>query len=65
MIDGEQDILNRSVYVKNVDYSTDPSELKEHFKECGPIARITIVCDKVSGQPLGYAYIEFSDIEAA
>ncbi|CAI2379882.1 unnamed protein product [Moneuplotes crassus] len=65
--EGEDDNYDpdlRSVYVKNVDYSADPNSLKEHFQECGGIARVTIICNKITGQPLGYAYIEFETTES-
>ncbi|KAG9016251.1 hypothetical protein FRB90_003605 [Tulasnella sp. 427] len=51
----------RSVYVGNVDYGATPEELQQHFLSCGSINRITIVCDKFTGNPKGYAYVEFSD----
>ena len=54
---------SRSVYVKNVDYSADPNSIKEHFQDCGSINRVTIICNKITGHPLGYAYIEFEDKE--
>ena len=38
----------RSVFVKNVDYSAEPEELKEHFKECGEVKRVTILYDKMT-----------------
>jgi polyadenylate-binding protein 2 len=50
----------RSVYVGNVDYSSTPEELQQHFQSCGTIHRITIVCDKFTGQPKGFAYVEFA-----
>jgi len=34
--------------VKNVDYSAEPEEVKEHFKECGDVKRVTIIYDKVT-----------------
>lgn len=43
----------RSIYVGNVDYSTTPEELKEFFRSCGTVNRITISVDKYSGQPKG------------
>jgi len=52
---------NRSVYVGNVDYSTTPEELQQHFHSCGTINRVTILCDKHSGHPKGFAYVEFAD----
>ena len=33
-----------------------PTELESHFKAC-----VTILCDRFSGTPKGYAYVEFSD----
>jgi len=52
---------SRSVYVGNVDYSAAPEELQAHFQACGTINRITILCDRWTGQPKGYAYVEFAD----
>jgi polyadenylate-binding protein 2 len=55
------DVDGRSVYVGNVDYGSTPEELQTHFQSCGVINRITIVCDKWTGNPKGFAYIEFAD----
>jgi len=55
---------SRSIFVGNVDYSTTPEELQQHFHSCGTINRVTIVCDKWTGHPKGYAYIEFADKDA-
>jgi polyadenylate-binding protein 2 len=44
-----------------VDYSTTPEELQAHFQSCGTINRVTILCDKWTGQPKGFAYIEFAE----
>ena len=52
---------SRSVYVGNVDWGSTPEEIQAHFQSCGTINRITILCDKWTGQPKGYAYVEFAD----
>ncbi|EDV21283.1 uncharacterized protein TRIADDRAFT_30657, partial [Trichoplax adhaerens] len=54
----------RSVYVGNVDYAATAEELEQHFHGCGSVNRVTILCDKFSGHPKGFAYIEFSDKES-
>ena len=54
----------RSVYVGQVDYGATPEELQDHFKSCGTINRITILVDKWTGSPKGYAYVEFADEES-
>jgi RNA recognition motif. (a.k.a. RRM, RBD, or RNP domain) len=48
-----------SVYVGQVDYSATPEELLAHFEACGTVERVTIVCDKMTGRPKGFAYLEF------
>jgi len=55
---------SKSIYVGNVDYTTTPEELREFFQSCGTVNRITILCDKWTGHPKGYAYIEFKDQDA-
>ena len=64
---GAEDFVNsaesdaRSVYVGNVDFGATPEELQAHFQTCGTINRITILTDKWTGHPKGYAYVEFAD----
>eukprot|EP00518_Triparma_eleuthera_P010708 CAMPEP_0182488292 /NCGR_PEP_ID=MMETSP1319-20130603/48332_1 /TAXON_ID=172717 /ORGANISM="Bolidomonas pacifica, Strain RCC208" /LENGTH=162 /DNA_ID=CAMNT_0024690419 /DNA_START=664 /DNA_END=1148 /DNA_ORIENTATION=+ len=53
-----------SIYVGAVDYSCTPEDLVSHFSPCGPIERVTIQCDKFTGNPKGYAYVEFKTEEA-
>lgn len=48
-----------SIYVGQVEYSSTPEELCTHFEPCGTVERVTIVCDKFSGRPKGFAYLEF------
>ncbi|WWC60900.1 uncharacterized protein I303_103476 [Kwoniella dejecticola CBS 10117] len=52
---------SRSVYIGNVDYGATPEEIQAHFQACGTINRVTILCDKFTGHPKGYAYVEFAE----
>uniref|UniRef100_A0A8C9PC35 PABPN1 like, cytoplasmic n=1 Tax=Spermophilus dauricus TaxID=99837 RepID=A0A8C9PC35_SPEDA len=56
---------HRSIYVGNVDYGGTARELEAHFHHCGQVHRVTILCDKFSGHPKGYAYIEFATKSSA
>lgn len=56
----QQEVDSRSVYVGNVDYSSTAAELEQHFHGCGAVNRVTILCDKFSGHPKGFAYVEFA-----
>eukprot|EP00698_Gefionella_okellyi_P021351 TRINITY_DN68_c0_g1_i1.p2 TRINITY_DN68_c0_g1~~TRINITY_DN68_c0_g1_i1.p2 ORF type:complete len:197 (-),score=40.99 TRINITY_DN68_c0_g1_i1:1030-1620(-) len=60
----KEEIDQRSVYVGCVDFSATPEELQAHFQSCGVVNRVTILCDKFTGQSKGFAYIEFVDTEA-
>lgn len=57
-------VEENSVYVGQVEYTAKPDELQAHFASCGTINRVTILCNKVTGKPKGFAYIEFADNEA-
>merc|ERR1712168_1371274 len=58
------DADNRSIYVGQVDYSATATDLEQHFHGCGAVNRVTILCDKFSGQPKGFAYVEFTEKES-
>jgi polyadenylate-binding protein 2 len=56
-------IDSRSVFVGNVDYAATAEDIQAHFQACGTINRITILCDKFTGHPKGFAYVEFAEPE--
>eukprot|EP01006_Ploeotia_vitrea_P003987 TRINITY_DN113628_c0_g1_i1.p1 TRINITY_DN113628_c0_g1~~TRINITY_DN113628_c0_g1_i1.p1 ORF type:complete len:261 (+),score=34.49 TRINITY_DN113628_c0_g1_i1:41-784(+) len=53
-----------SIHVSNVDYSVDPKALSSFFEGCGAIARATVIRNKLTGKPMGYAYVEFKESES-
>lgn len=59
--ENKEEIDARSVFVGNVDYGASPEEIQAHFQSCGSINRVTILLDKFTGQPKGYAYVEFAE----
>ncbi|KAL1209041.1 Polyadenylate-binding protein 3 [Cardamine amara subsp. amara] len=61
--EGKEEVDGRSVYVGNVDYACTPEEVQLHFQTCGTVNRVTILMDKF-GQPKGFAYVEFVEVEA-
>eukprot|EP01111_Echinosteliopsis_oligospora_P010134 TRINITY_DN3097_c0_g1_i2.p1 TRINITY_DN3097_c0_g1~~TRINITY_DN3097_c0_g1_i2.p1 ORF type:complete len:307 (+),score=71.42 TRINITY_DN3097_c0_g1_i2:76-996(+) len=57
-----------TLFVSRMSYDTTESKLRREFDEYGPIKKIKIVHDKISGKPRGYAFIEFErdrDMKAA
>ncbi|KAG2730999.1 hypothetical protein G9P44_006148 [Scheffersomyces stipitis] len=59
----KKNIDSRSVYIGNVDYGSTPLELQQHFSSAGIVKRVTILTNKFTGQPKGFAYLEFDDVD--
>ncbi|CAR27913.1 hypothetical protein ZYGR_0N04000 [Zygosaccharomyces rouxii] len=53
----------RSIFVGNISPDVTPEIIEEHFAECGEIKRITLLHDKHTGVPKGYAYVQFESSE--
>lgn len=53
-----EDVDARSIFVGNVDYGASPEEIQAHFQSCGSINRVTILLDKFTGHPKGYAVLK-------
>lgn len=60
-VEEKKEVDARSIFVGNVDYGATAEELEAHFHGCGSVNRVTILCDKFSGHPKGFAYVEFAD----
>ena len=53
------------LYIGNLSFDVTEETLKEAFSEFGSIEEATIIKDKFSGKSKGFAFITFSDDEAA
>ena len=56
------------IYVGNLPYNVDESELKEMFSSYGQVTSATLVMDKFSGQSKGFGFVEMpnnSEADAA
>lgn len=50
---------SRSIFVGNITPDITPEIIEQHFQGCGVLKRITLLYDKNTGAPKGYAYVEF------
>lgn len=57
--EAKQEADAKSVYVGNVDYAVTQIELQSLFSQAGEVERVTIMINKATGQPKGFAYVEF------
>jgi cold-inducible RNA-binding protein len=56
------------IYVGNLPYDVTEEELKQEFLAHGEVASVSIMTDKFSGRPKGFAFVEMdakSEAEAA
>lgn len=54
-----------NIFVGNLSYQTTQSELQAAFSFYGTVERVSIVTDRDSGQPRGFAFVEMTDRAAA
>ncbi|CAG2103284.1 unnamed protein product, partial [Medioppia subpectinata] len=49
----------KTLFIARINYDTTEAKLRREFEAYGPIKKIGMCVDKVSGKPRGYAFIEF------
>lgn len=54
----------KKIFVGGVKNGVEESHLKEYFSEFGNCTKVDVIMDKATGQPRGFAFIEFDDTDA-
>lgn len=57
--------MNKKLYVGNLSYNTTENELRALFAEVGPVASVTLITDRMTGQSKGFGFVEMEDAESA
>lgn len=57
--------MGRKLYVGNLPYDIDESELKLAFTQCGPVQEVTIIADRESGRSRGFGFVTMADEDGA
>ena len=55
----------KNIYVGNLDYKVTEQELREAFEAYGQVDNVTILRDRDTGQPRGFAFVEMANDEEA
>jgi RNA recognition motif-containing protein len=50
--------MNNKLYVGNLSYNTDETALRELFSKAGNIRSVSIIMDRMTNQPRGFAFVE-------
>jgi RNA recognition motif-containing protein len=57
--------MSTKLYVGNLPYQATESDLQTLFEASGPVASVSIVRDRATGQARGFAFVEMGDAAAA
>ncbi len=57
--------MGRKLYVGNLPYQVQESELEQLFAQAGSVASVFVPRDKFTGQGRGFAFVEMSSDEEA
>ena len=55
----------KNIFVGNLDFASREDDLQKLFEPFGAVASITIVRDRDTGNPRGFAFVEMSDAAQA
>jgi cold-inducible RNA-binding protein len=53
-----KDRLSKKLYVGNLPFTTTEAELRELFGRHGTIERVSVITDRETGRPRGFAFVE-------
>jgi RNA recognition motif-containing protein len=57
--------MTQKVYVGNLSYDTTEDTLRTLFAEYGEIESISVITDRYTGRPKGFAFVEMATEQAA
>ena len=55
----------KNIYVGNLSYDATEDQIRSLFEAFGAVDRVSIITDRDSGQPRGFAFVEMTDDDAA
>ena len=57
--------MGKKLYVGNLPFSTTEEELRELFGRHGSVDSVSVITDRETGRPRGFAFVEMSEASAA
>lgn len=57
--------MSKKLYVGNLPYTVTDTALRELFAPVGQVSSVSIITDRDTGQPRGFAFVEMADDAAA
>lgn len=57
--------MSKKLYVGNLPFSTTEDELRAVFERHGAVSSVSVITDRETGRPRGFAFVEMEDASAA
>jgi cold-inducible RNA-binding protein len=57
--------MNTKLYVGNLSFDVTENDLQDAFSKHGPVAEVSLVVDKISQRPRGFAFVTMQTPEGA
>ena len=57
--------MGSKLYVGNIPFSATEEELKSLFEQHGSVDRVSVITDRETGRPRGFAFVEMQDASGA
>ena len=54
-----------NIYIGNMSFDTTEDQLRQAFEGFGEVSSVSIITDKYSGEPRGFAFVEMSSKDEA
>jgi RNA recognition motif-containing protein len=54
-----------NIYVGNLPFQTTEDDLRNMFSQYGPVDKVNIIMDRMTGRSRGFGFVEMSDSAAA
>lgn len=54
-----------NIYVGNLSYDATEDDIRQAFEECGKVSSVTVIKDRETGRPRGFAFVEMQDAQEA
>jgi len=55
----------KNIYVGNLSFDATEDQVRSMFEQYGPVERVSIITDRDTGQPRGFAFVEMPDDDSA
>ena len=57
--------MGNRIYVGNLSFNTNETQLREAFEKCGEVVSAQIVTDRMTGNARGFGFVEMADSAGA